>query len=154
MSYFWVTSLLFTAALFVATSTAQKAETPQPKQPLATVDGQAVYDDDLTPFVQGQLLPLRNQEYEIKKKALDSLIEQKLLENAAKEKGLTTDKLLQQKVEANVQDPSDAEIEGYYLAQKDRLNHPLDDALKAQLRLSIKQAKTRQLREDYVKRLH
>jgi len=38
--------------------------------------------DDLLPSVQGQLLPLRNHEYEIKKKALDSLTEQKLLEKA------------------------------------------------------------------------
>ncbi|MBO0911530.1 MAG: thioredoxin domain-containing protein, partial [Acidobacteria bacterium] len=96
---------------------------------------------------------LRNQEYEIKRKALETLIEQKLLENAAKEKGITTDKLLEQEVEGKVQEPSDAEIEGYYLAQRDRLNRPLDDALKAQLRLSIKQAKTRQLREEYMKGL-
>ncbi len=32
--------------------------------------------------MQGQLFPLRNQEYEIKKKALDNLIEQKLLDPA------------------------------------------------------------------------
>jgi len=38
--------------------------------------------DDLLPSVQGQLLPLRNHECEIKKKALDSLNEQKLLEKA------------------------------------------------------------------------
>ena len=38
--------------------------------------------DDLLPSVQGQLLPLRNHEYEIKKKALDSVTEQKLLEEA------------------------------------------------------------------------
>jgi len=40
------------------------------------------------------------------------------------------------------------------LAQSERLNRPLDDALKNQLRLSVKDAKTRQLREDYMKHLH
>ena len=36
-----------------------------------TVDGQTISDEDLAASVQGQLLPLRNQEYEIKKKALE-----------------------------------------------------------------------------------
>jgi hypothetical protein len=59
---------------------------------------------------------LRNQEYEIKRKALDNLIEQKLLEAAAKKQGLTTEKLIEQEVTSKITDPSDAEIEGYYLA--------------------------------------
>ena len=41
----------------------------KPKATVATVGGEPFYDWDLTP-VQGQL-PLRNQEYNIKKKALD-----------------------------------------------------------------------------------
>jgi len=151
---FKIALLLLSCLCCVAAGSAQNAETPKPKQPVATVEGQTIYDEDLAPSVEGQLLPLRNQEYEIKKKALDNLIEQKLLENAAKEKGLTSDKLLQQEVDAKVQEPSDDEIEGYYLAQAGRLNRPLDDALKTQLRQSIKQAKIQQLRQDYMKRLH
>jgi protein-disulfide isomerase len=42
---------------------------------------------------------------------------------------------------------------GFYLAQSGRLNRPLDDALKAQVRESIKQTQTRQLREEYIKGL-
>lgn len=137
---------------FAAAASAQNAGMTASKQPVATVAGETIFDDDLLPSIQGQLLPLRNQEYEIKRKALDGLIEQKLLEKAAKDKGVTTEKLLQQEVEAKVQEPSDAEVEAYYLAQKDRLNRPLDD-LKAQLKQSLKQAKTQQLRQDYVKRL-
>jgi protein-disulfide isomerase len=120
------------------------------KQPVATVEGQNIYDDDLAPLVQGQLLPLRNQEYEIKKKALDNLIEQKVLEAAAKKKGLTTEKLLEQEVNSKVPDPSDAEIEGYYLGLK--VKSPLAD-VKTQLRDAYKQAKIQQARQDYMKTL-
>src|SRR6266516_3769548 len=148
MSYFRVAPLLCISAFFAATTVAQNAETSKAKQPVATVDGRTIYEEDLAASVQGQLLPLRNQEYEIKKKALDNLIEQKLLEAAAKKQGLTTEKLLVQEVDSKVPDPSDAEIEGYYLAQRERLNRPLDDTLKNQLGLSVKQAKTRQLQED------
>jgi hypothetical protein len=55
---------------------AQTSDVAKPKQPVATVDGQPIYDEDLAPSVEGQLQPLRNQEYEIKRKALDNLIEQ------------------------------------------------------------------------------
>ena len=150
MSHSRVALLLCMSAFFAATSVAQNAETPKPKQPVATVEGQTIYDEDLAPSVQGQLLPLRNQEYEIKKKALDNLIEQKLLEAAAKKKGLTTERLLDQEVNSKVPDPSDAEIEGYYYGLK--VKSPLAD-VKTQLKESLKQTKSQQLRQDYLKSL-
>lgn len=139
--------------LIAAASLGQTPDSAPGKKPVATVNGQTIYDEDLAASAQGQLLQLRTQEYEIKRNALDGLIEQKLLENAAKKKGLTTDKLIEQEVTSKAADPSDAEIEGYYLAQRERVNRPLDESLKNQLRQVVKQAKTRQLREDYVKRL-
>jgi protein-disulfide isomerase len=153
MSHFRVVILVSMFAFFAATSLAQNAETPKPKQPVATVDGQPITDEDLASSVEGQLQPLRNQEYEIKRKALDSLIEQKMLERAAKAKGITTEQLLHQEVDIKAKDPSDDEIQGYYLAQAARLNRPLDGALKTQLRLSIKQAQMQQLRQDYINTL-
>src|SRR5205823_13861725 len=89
----------------------EKAEISSLKQSVVTVDGQPIYDEDLAPSIQGQLLPLRNQEFEIKKQALDKLIEQKLLEAAAKKKGLTKENLLDQEVNSKVAEPSDAEVE-------------------------------------------
>src|SRR5215510_2821704 len=121
---------LLLSCVFIAAASLGQTDAAKAKQPVATVDGQTIYDEDLAASVQGQLLPLRNQEYEIKKKALDDLIEQKLLEAAAKKKGLTTQELLVQEVDSKASDPSDTEIEGYYLAQRERLNRPLDDALK------------------------
>ncbi len=137
-------------AFFAATSLAQNAETPKPKQPVATVDGQPITDEDLASSVEGQLQPLRNQEYEIKRKALDNLIEQKMLDAAAKKKGLTTEKLLDQEVNSKIPDPSDAELEGYYLGLK--VNRPLAE-VKPQLRDAYKQAKMQQARQDYLKAL-
>jgi hypothetical protein len=80
------TTRLLIAIFFLsgAAGSAQNADSAKSKQPIATVEGQTIYDDDLIPSVQTQLLRLRSQEYEIKKKALDSLIEQRLLEAAAR----------------------------------------------------------------------
>src|SRR5258708_38302456 len=138
MCHFRVALFGFISVFFAALSIAQNAETPKPKQPVATVDGQPIYNEDLAPSVEGQLQPLRNQEYEIKRKALDNLIEQKMLEDAAKKKGLTTEKLLVQEVNSKVPDPSDAELDGYYLGLK--VKSPLAE-VKTQLRESLKQVK-------------
>ena len=151
MRRFRVVLLFCMSAFSAVTSVAQNAAAPKPKQPIATVDRQPIYDEDLAPSVEGQLQPLRNQEYEIKRKALDNLIEQKIVEAAAKKKGLTTEKLLDQEVNSKVSDPSDAELEGYYFGLG-RVTVPFAE-VKTKLRDGYKQAKIRQAREDYLKSL-
>lgn len=132
-------------------SSVEKPVTPV-SPPVATVDGQAITDDDLAPYVQSQLRPLHDQEYQIKKKALDSLIGQKVLEAEAKKKGLTTEKLLEQEVDAKVPEPTDAEIGAVYAVQREQLNKPLDE-VKAQLQQTLKRAKTQQARQEYSAKL-
>src|SRR5260370_32278917 len=145
MCHFRVALFGFISVFFAAVSIAQNAETPKPKQPVATVDGQPIYNEDLAPSVEGQLQPLRNQEYEIKRKALDNLIEQKMLEVAAKKKGLTTEKLIDQEVNSKIPDPSDAELEGHSVGLKAK--SPFAE-LTTQLRDGYKQAKIQQARQD------
>jgi len=121
--------------------------------PLATIDGQAITEDDLAPLVAGQLRPLREQEYQIKKKALDNLINQKLLEAEAKKKGVAnTDKLLEQEVDSKIGEPTDAELNAYYLAQKGQFNRSFNE-VKAQIAPSLKQAKIQQARQEYTSHL-
>lgn len=136
----------------VAAAWGQHAEAKPVQQPVAIVGGQSIYEADLLPAMQPQMQPLRAQEYDIKRKALDSVVEQKLLEAAAKKKGVTADALLAQEVDAKVAEPSDAEVEGYYFALRDRINRPLDD-VKGQLRPALKQAKVQQARQEYLKNL-
>jgi protein-disulfide isomerase len=152
MSHFSIPALLLFSVSLATTTVAQKTDTPNTKQPVATVDGQPIFAEDLAPSVEGQIQPLRNQEYEIKRKALDSLIEQKMLEAAAKKKGVTVEKLIDQEVVSKIADPSDAEVEGYYYGLS-RMTRPFDE-VKSQLKDSLKQAKVRHAREEYIKNLH
>src|SRR2546422_3701558 len=122
------------------------------KAPLAVVAGQPIYDDDLLPFVQAQVFQLRLQEYEVKSKALENLVNQKLLEAEAKKKGIPTDKLLEQEVDAKVPEPTEAELQALYIVQKEQLRKSFDE-IKAQLQQLLKQAKLQQARQDYYKRL-
>ena len=122
------------------------------KQPLAVVAGQPIYDDDLLPFVQAQVFQLRVQEYEVKSKALENLVNQKLLEAEAKKKGIPTEKVLAQEVDAKVPEPTEAELQALYIVQKEQLRRSFDE-IKAQLQQLLKQAKVQQARQDYYKRL-
>jgi protein-disulfide isomerase len=139
------------SSLFAGVLRAQSADAVKPKQPVATVDGQPIYEEDLASSVEGQLQALRTQEYEIKRKALDGLIEQKTLEVAAKKKGLTTDKLLEQEVNSRVTEPSDAELEGYYFGM--RVTSSPFEEIKPKLREAYKQAKIQDARQIYIKNL-
>src|SRR2546426_518432 len=108
------------------------------QSPLAIVNGQSIYDADLT-SVGAQLWQLRNQEYQIKSTALENVVNQKLLEAEASQKGIPADKLLEQEVDAKLGEPSDAELEAFYLGQKDRVGGRSFAELKDQLRQALKQ---------------
>ena len=144
--------ILLSILLLPIQRSAQSIEVTKKNEPIATVDGQIITEDDLAPFVQGQLRPLRDQEYQIKKKALESLISQKVLEAEAKKKGLTTDKLLEQEVDSKVPEPSDVEINAIYAVQKDQINRPLEE-VKSQLQQNLKRAKIQIARQEYSARL-
>jgi len=141
-------SALFAFLLFPIFSSGQSSVPPKNTAPLATVDGQPLTDEDLAPYVQSQLRPLREQEYQIKKKALDTLITQRILEVEAKKKGLTTDKLLEQEVDAKVAEPTDVELNAIYAVQREQINRPFEE-VKTQLQQALKKAKIQQARQEY-----
>jgi protein-disulfide isomerase len=131
------------------------AQTPgQAKQnePLAVVGGQPIYDDDLLPFIQAQVFQLRLQEYDIRSKALENLVNQKLLEAEAKKKGIPTEKVLEQEVDSKVAQPTEAELKALYIVQKQQLGKSFDE-IKPQLLQLLKKSKIQEAHEDYYKRL-
>ncbi len=141
-------AVLLSGFLLAAIGAAQSSAPAKSDSPLATVDGQKVTEEDLAPYVQSQLRPLREQEYQIKKKALDNLINQKLVDAEAKKNGLTTEKLYEQEVDAKVPEPTDVELNAIYAVQKEQLNRPFEE-VKAQLQQNLKRAKTQQARQEY-----
>jgi len=133
-------------------SLGQSSVPPKSTQPLATVDGQAITEEDLLPQIQGQLRPLRDQEYQIKKKALDTLITERIVNIEAKKKGVSADKLYEQEVDAKVVEPTDVELKAIYTVQKDQSNRPFEE-VKPQLAQTLKRAKIQQARQEYSTRL-
>src|SRR5258708_3519980 len=144
--------LLLGSVASIAEAHGQAKPDSKRKEPLAVVAGQPIYDDDLLPSVQGQVFQLRLQEFEVKRKALENLVNQKLLEAEAKKKGIPTDKVLDQEVDAKVPEPTEAELRALYIVQKEQLGKPFEE-IKPQLQRLLRQAKLQQAREDYYKHL-
>jgi len=115
---------------------------------LATIGAEAVYEEELNTAAAAQLQNLRKQEYEIRRKALDDLIAQKLLDREAKRRGLTPDELLREEVDAKIGEPTEGEVQAYYLAQQNFRLRPLKEVA-AQVRQSLKHARTLAAREEY-----
>jgi protein-disulfide isomerase len=134
--------------LAIAASCSVQAAPQGAGDPVASVAGQPIYESDLASEMGSKLLQLRNQEYQIKSGALQDVIRKKLLEGEAKKRGISTDELLAREADSKVSEPTDAEIEGYYLALKSQMNQPLEQ-VKPQIRNALKVLKTQQARQDY-----
>jgi predicted DsbA family dithiol-disulfide isomerase len=141
---------LTAAAVFGTLLSAQENSTGH--QPVARMGSEAIYEEDLIPLIGGQLMQLKNQEYELKLGALTNLVSQRLLEGEAKRAGLSVEAFLEQTVDRNLPAWNAAELEGYYLAQKDRIKKPLAE-VRPQLEQTFIQAKRQQARQDYIDRL-
>ena len=136
----------------VAAVWAVESSSAQNREPLAVVAGEAIYDEDLLPLIQGQMQQIRRQEYEAKSKALESLLHQKLLEAEAKKRNVPVEKLLEQEADARVGAPTDAEVAAFYATQKDRINRPLEE-VKAQIQQVLRQSKVEQARQTFLESL-
>src|SRR5713101_8643259 len=98
-----------------AASCAQAAPQRNAGDPIAIVAGQPIYEQEVIQSLGPQLLQLRNQAYQLKTKAVDDLIRQKLVEAEANKRGISAQELLEQEVDSKVANPADAEVEAFFL---------------------------------------
>jgi protein-disulfide isomerase len=119
-----------------------------PPEPIATVEGQAIYEQDLLAVAGEHLFDLRNQEYKLKSEALDKIIRRKVIEAEAKKKGLTPDELLKQEVDSKIPEPSDDEAKGYFLAAQNQATISFE-TIKSQVKQLIVNAEIERARKAY-----
>lgn len=150
------TSQWFRLLFFTLLSSAQNAPVLNSidleRRPLARVGEQLIYEADLLPSIGAQLLQLRNQEYELKLRALRSVVSQRLLALEAQKAGISTEAFLAERVDRLLVAPLDREIDAFYLAQKDRIDRPLAE-VREPLRAALVQARRQQARQEFLDRL-
>lgn len=99
--------------------------------------------------ITGPLADLRQQEYDLRRSALDRLTFDKLADKEAKDRGLTREALMQQEVEAKAAAPTDAEIESLYEQNKARLGGQTKQAVRPQIEKYLKQKNAQARMEAY-----
>lgn len=113
----------------------------------ATVGGVSITMEELNQAAKSQLQKVETEIYQTKKRALDNLIEEKLIEVAAQKKGMTSEKFLAEEIDAKVTPPSDEEVKALYESSKDKLGKPFDD-VKGQIIDYLKQNRKMRAKAD------
>jgi protein-disulfide isomerase len=121
-------------------------------KPIATVNGEQIYEQELMSVAGTQLVELQKQEYKVKSEALDRLIRKKVVEAEAKKRGISADELFKQEVDSKVAEPSDDEAKGYYLASRSQTTLPFEQ-IKPQVKQILKNAEIQQARDKYAESL-
>lgn len=97
---------------------------------VATVGDITITDAQVTEAAQDQLKQFDMQVYKIKKGVLDELIEQKLIEVAAKKDGKPVDEYVRINIDEKIKKPGDAEVKAFYDSNKDRMGGKSFDEMK------------------------
>lgn len=116
---------------------------------VASVSGVTISAEELEASAKGQLQKIEAQIYQVKKRVLDGLIEEKLLEKAAKEKGVSVEAYVAENVDAKVSPPTDEEIQAFYDSQKGRIPAPLEQ-MKGRISEHLMQTRAAEKRRDMI----
>jgi protein-disulfide isomerase len=116
---------------------------------VASVDGVPITADDLEEAAKGELQKIRAQAYQAKKRALDQLIEEKLIEKAAEKKGMRAEAYVADQVESKISEPTEEEIKAFYDQNKARIKVQFDK-VKLQIAEHLKNTRVAEKKRELV----
>ncbi|HKC66534.1 MAG TPA: thioredoxin domain-containing protein [Pyrinomonadaceae bacterium] len=134
------------------TAQRQTATAPAPGT-LATVDGQAITLADLDPQVRQVVEDFDKKMPELRKDALDARISTLLIESEAQKRKVTIDQLIDAEVNNMVKDPTDAEIQAVYDANRQKIGNADLATVRPQIIAYLRNQQAQKLSDDLVQRL-
>ena len=152
-----VAGLALSLALLAGCSKASHAtpSAPDPKTPVARVEGKVITDGDLTAEVKGPLAAAEarfaEEAWGIRRRGLDALVEQRLLDAKAKKEGLTTDALVAREITSKVGEPAEAQLKSVYDQTKagGRQLPPFPE-VRVEIAQYLKGQQSQQIRQAYI----
>ena len=147
----WLCGLALLVAAPVVLAAPQDKSSSQ-GQALAVFAGQPVYEDQLPSSDEAQLQRMMQQVFSVKRRALQQVLDQKLVEAEAKKKGVTVDDLIKAEVDSKVAAPTDDDVTAYYQARQGQISQPFDD-VKEKIRQGLKDEAIQRARRQYVEGL-
>ena len=116
---------------------------------VAEIDGRPVLAADLDRRAESRLARLRQEEYEIRKQALDELIWERLLETEAARQKVSRDALLAREVDGKAAEPSQSQIDSIYEQNKGRFAGQSREDAVARIRMVLAQRARQERRAAY-----
>jgi len=103
----------------------------------AVVNGKKITTAELDAKALRTNMKLAQSVYDARKKVLDDIIMEKLLESEAKSKGMTPSALLEQRIAAKTRPVSDASVQAYYNTNKGRMRGRTLEQVGGQIRAML-----------------
>jgi protein-disulfide isomerase len=100
---------------------------------VAELKGARITAAELDKEIKGQLLQLRQQEYDLRRQALDNLLGQMLLKREATARGVSTEELLKVEIGQRLAEPSEAQIADFYAKVRGQVGGKPLEAVRPQL---------------------
>ena len=120
---------------------------------LATVGEKSISEADIAKQIKGQMLRLDNQIYSLKKKAIDTIINNHLMAEEAEKRGITRQQLTQQEVTDKVAVVTDKEVTAYYTKNKALLRGKKLEEVQDQVKQTLQSQKQQQRQREFTAEL-
>ena len=117
---------------------------------VAEVGGVKVTMAELEKEESAKLLAAHYTYYQAESKALEELIDKRLMEQKAKSEGLTLDQLMDRDIKSKVQDPTEDQMKVYYEGLETEQPY---DTVRQKILDKIRELRTNKIKADYVREL-
>lgn len=125
--------------------TSFRAQTPE--KVVATINGKNITQREVDASIAAQLLPLQEQIYALRKGALENVLSQAILQDAANKRGLSLEELRRQLTNGKIDVPR-LEIDREYAEQASAFGAMSPDEAKERLRLALESESRMKLYRD------
>lgn len=116
---------------------------------VAEVDGTPITQAELDARARGELQRLEDQQYEIRRRALDQLVSEKLIAKEALARGIDRDALFRQEIEGKVGKPSEQEVDRVWEMNRHRVGARTKEELRPNIERSIVENKVGERMEAF-----
>ncbi|HYD47372.1 MAG TPA: thioredoxin domain-containing protein [Terriglobales bacterium] len=116
---------------------------------VATVGNRTISRAELEKRIRPKLVEIESQRFEALSEGLDAMVEEELLAQEAKARGVSVDELQKTEIEAKVKAPTDAEARALYEEHKDEIQGTYEQ-VQSQLVEYMKRQQAVTVRQEYI----
>ena len=119
---------------------------------VAKIGDHPITEKQLDTKIRPQLIAADSQIYQLKRRALESIADDYVIEQAAKKANLSPADYIKREIDGKVPQPTDQQIQAFYTQYQAQIGQPLDK-VKSQIAGYMREQTERHLRQDLIAKL-